>query len=264
MRRATTLIGLAIITIVSLVALAEPAEAARFRFEGRDGTIVWDGDNDVVTSNRLTEFPHFTDRTAADLGLVDPATLSFRLDVQVFDGFEYLLTDYPAEFPNGFRPFEVNYLQLILSLNTNSGLACVSCLDLDDVLHPDVSDLDLGDGPGFDVDLHANVVAFAGLLGPAGPAGDGHVLTLDPQFHQAFQNAIATYGADNLIVGFSGSFVQNCDPEGDVTQCREEVTLDTGDVPEPATLALLALAAVGRRVVPRRRGYQGGIAAETP
>lgn len=234
----------AFLTLATL-GIATSAHAARFAFETRSGTLVWDGDSDAVTSNRLTQFPDPEDRTVSSFGFDDPLAVLFELDLTIrpFD---------PADFPSGLQPFAVNYLTLYLTVNRDNPLCQPSgewtgCMTIDEVVPAEVDDLDPEpDSDGFptDVDFDASVVAFVGQLGPIGPAADGDLFTLMPQFFDAYTAAITRFGPQNLVVGLSASFASNCYGEDAIDPCVEVAHVVTTQAPEPTAVALLAASVV--------------------
>ena len=180
----------------------------------------------------------------------------FELDltIQQFD---------PADFPGGLQPFEVNFLTLYLTADANNPLCQPSggwpgCKTLAEVVPSDVDDLEAEPLPDFSpsqVDLDAPVVAFVGQLGPIGPAADGDVFTLMPQFFDAYAAAVARFGPQNLIVGLSASFASNCLPPSEDRSdevCVELSHIVTRNTPEPSTVVLLAASLAA--VLGRRRG----------
>jgi hypothetical protein len=234
---------------LATLGIATPADAARFEFERRSGTLVWDGDSDAVTSNRLTQYPDPEDRTVSSFGFEDPLDVLFELDLTIrsFD---------PADFPSGLQPFAINFLTLYLTVDAGDPLCQPSgtwagCMTLSQVVPAEVDDLDSFDGDG-DVDFFEPIVAFAGQLGPTGPAADGDLFTLMPQFFDDYSAAVARFGAPNLVIGLSASFQSNCLGDLAIDPCVEVAHIVTTQTPEPASIALLAIGLVSAGIWRRR------------
>ena len=232
--------------VVSLLSASPCSAAAIFGMTSfDDATVVWDGTNDVKTSNNFVN-PTNTD-LYSNLGITDPSLLAIAFDWRG---------------PNPGVPnpsIDINKIALILSLDDgvcNPG----GCLTPRDMLTNEGFRLpDPGGSTSFDIDRFV-IPFYAIMLGAPVTMhypDDTFLFLLSTTDQARLSAVLALYGASNLHVGLAVDTLFHGVGSIFGLPTFEVVSTQATPVPEPATVLLLgsglALAQMRRRRLARQR-----------